>query len=354
MINLVFIALAFSSYGFAQMDYSSTTLSESMRDIVPTEGKDIYDPRGFWPLIGIGVGYMGQTESIRTEGVPTHLKFLGSYYAEGPWVAEIGGGLYNQVFLQSGGGADTLQALELETSTRYILPERWSIGPVWSTLTGNDRFSSNTKNWTSFFGVQVKRDIAWDNEYLVRMGGRFMTDVGVSGEQINSAMFEVEIGLGEGSRQVSQPIVIEEDRSIASHLANQAFSGPLIFDGPMNFIENQPTMISSADKRAERLARALANNSHLFERIEIIGHADERGPDNFNQKLSERRAQNLAHKFRRAGLTSNRMIVEGRGSREPIAFNNSETSWFKNRRVEVKLIGVKDQAALSSILRSIN
>src|SRR5690606_1591795 len=124
-------------------------------------------------------------------------------------------GLYNQILFQKGGGADTIQSLELETAARYMLPDRWSIGPVWTTLTGNNRFESNTKNWTSFAGVQVKKDIAWDNEYLVRMGGRFMTDVGVSGEQINAALFEVEVGFGEGNQVVQTEKMEWEDRSVA-------------------------------------------------------------------------------------------------------------------------------------------
>ena len=296
---------------------------------------------------------MNKADDIRTEGVPMHLRALGSYYFQGPWVAEVGGGLYNEVLMQRGanGGADTIQAFELETAARYQLADRWSVGPVWTTLTGNNRYESNTKNWTSFLGVQVKRDIAWDNEYLVRMGGRFMTDVGVSGEQINAALFEVEIGLGDGGSP--QVMVEEQPRAIASHLANQAMSGPIFFDGPMNFIENQPTMISSASERADRLARILVDNSHLFERVEIIGHADERGPDGFNQKLSERRAEAMAHKLRRAGLPNSRLIVEGRGESEPLAEGSGETRWFKNRRVVVRLLGVNDQVAVESLLRSV-
>ncbi len=345
---------------FAQVDVSSSNSSMSMDDVISSSNRDIYNPKGLWPLFGAGLGYMTSSENIRTEGVPGHLRFLGSYYFEGPWVSEVGGGLYNEVLIQKGGGADTIQALELEGAARFMLPDRWSVGPVFTTLTGNDRYQSNTKNWTSFVGVQVKRDIAWDNQYLVRMGGRFMTDVGVSGDQINAALFEVEVGFGDGSGSPglveSEPLELEpvvESRPIAPHLAEQAMSGPIVFDGPMNFVENKPTMISSASKRADRLAQILADNAHLFESVEIIGHADERGPENFNQKLSERRAEVVAHKFRRAGLSSNRIKVEGRGESEPVAFNNTATSWFKNRRVEIKIKGVKNQAALDSLLKTV-
>lgn len=336
---------------FCQVDVTSTSLSV---DEVKHGNKDVYNPQGLWPLLSFGAGYMNKGDDVRTEGVPMHVRALGSYYFEGPWIAEVGGGLYNEVLMQRGanGGADTIQALELETAARYKLADRWSVGPVWTTLTGNNRYESNTKNWTSFLGVQVKRDIAWDNEYLVRMGGRFMTDVGVSGEQINAALFEVEVGLGDGSPRVVENA--QPPRVIASHLADQAMaSGPIIFDGPMNFIENQPTMISSASARADRLARILADNSHLFERVEIVGHADERGTDQYNMKLSERRAESMAHRLRRAGLPNSRLIVEGRGKREPLAEASTQTAWFKNRRVVVRLLGVNDQAAVESLLRSV-
>jgi hypothetical protein len=120
--------------------FNSSTNSMSLVEVTPNQGKDIYNPQGFWPLLGFGFGYMGQNDDIRTEGVPTHVRFLGSYYFEGPWVAEVGGGLYNQIFLQKGGGADTLQALEVEGAARYMFGNRWSMGPVWTTLTGNNRF----------------------------------------------------------------------------------------------------------------------------------------------------------------------------------------------------------------------
>lgn len=351
--SVIFLSVSmFTSQVFCQVDVSSASTSASIDDVI-SSNRDIYNPKGLWPLLGVGVGYMSRSEDIRTEGVPAHIRFLGSYYFEGPWVTELGGGLYNEILSQKGGGADTIQALELEAASRYQLADRWSLGAVWTTLTGNNRYESNTKNWTSFVGVQVKRDIAWDNEYLVRMGGRFMTDVGVSGEQINAALFEVEVGLGDG--QSPQVVEVEqEDFSVAPHLAERAFSGPIVFDGPMNFIENQPTMISTASRRADRLARILADNSHLFDRIEITGHADERGPDNFNQVLSERRAETMAHKFRRAGLSSSRLIVDGKGSTDPVAPGNSTTSWFKNRRVEVRILGVKDETALNSLLRSVH
>lgn len=345
---LVSFGLLASVVSVAQVDVSTMSLD----DAKPETQRDIYNPKGFWPMLGAGFGYMNKGNDIRSEGLPANLKFLGSYYLEGPVVVEGGAGLYNEILTQKGGGADTIQALQLETGVRYLLPDRWQLGPVWSTLTGNNRYSSNTKNWTSFLGVQVKRDIAWEGEYLVRMGGRFMTDVGVSGEQINAALFEVEVGLGEGSK----PLTLEEpvkDRAVASHLADQAMGGPIVFDGPMNFIENKSQMISTADRRANRLAQVLADNSHLFDRIIITGHADERGTVEYNQRLSEDRADSVASKLKRAGLPANRVQTQGKGKLEPLAFEGTETAWFKNRRVEVLVLGVKDQVALESLLRTV-
>lgn len=348
-----FLVCTLASFSMITMASEVDVTSMSLQDAVPSQNRDIYNPKGFWPLLGGGIGYMNNGENVRTEGIPANIKLIGSYYFQGPWMAEIGGGLYNEILTEKGGGADTIQSLQLETAARYSLQDRWFVGPVWTTLTGNNRYASNTKNWTSFLGVQLKKEIAWNNEYLVRMGGRFMTDVGVSGEQINAAMFEVEVGLGNGGGASLVEAVPLEDHSVAPHLANQAMNGPIIFDGPMNFIENKARMISSADQRADRLARLLADNSQLFDSILIEGHADERGTIRYNQALSEDRADYVASKFKKAGLEAYRVQTIGKGKLEPLVSGNTTTAWFKNRRVAVRVLGVKDQAALESLLRSV-
>ena len=69
--------------------------------------------------------------------------------------------------------------------------------------------------------------------------------------------------------------------------------------------------------------------------IMIIGHTDSTGPDDYNQKLSEKRAQSVA-KYLMASheINSDRLLVKGFGEKQPIAKNDTEKNRSINRRVE--------------------
>jgi outer membrane protein OmpA-like peptidoglycan-associated protein len=71
--------------------------------------------------------------------------------------------------------------------------------------------------------------------------------------------------------------------------------------------------------------------------VRIIGHADATGSDALNDQLSIQRAQATRNYLAMRGVDPNRILVAGRGEREPIADNSSEAGRAKNRRVEIFL-----------------
>jgi outer membrane protein OmpA-like peptidoglycan-associated protein len=70
-------------------------------------------------------------------------------------------------------------------------------------------------------------------------------------------------------------------------------------------------------------------------RIAIVGHTDSTGSDAINNPLSIDRAQSVRDYLAARGVSSSRIQTEGRGSREPVADNNSDFGRAKNRRVEI-------------------
>ena len=68
--------------------------------------------------------------------------------------------------------------------------------------------------------------------------------------------------------------------------------------------------------------------------IEIIGHTDAAGADEFNQALSELRAQAVADYLTNAGLPSQRFSTTGFGSSQPVASNDTDDGKAQNRRIE--------------------
>jgi len=70
--------------------------------------------------------------------------------------------------------------------------------------------------------------------------------------------------------------------------------------------------------------------------LEINGHADIRGTDVYNQKLSEKRASAVVKYIVSQGIAAERLTSVGSGFHKPVAPNDTPENMAKNRRVEVK------------------
>lgn len=69
--------------------------------------------------------------------------------------------------------------------------------------------------------------------------------------------------------------------------------------------------------------------------LDVVGHTDSRGSDEYNQKLSERRAAAVVDYLVSKGVSRGSLSSSGKGESEPMASNNSEDGRAQNRRVEL-------------------
>lgn len=83
----------------------------------------------------------------------------------------------------------------------------------------------------------------------------------------------------------------------------------------------------------DRFATGLVENPNA--KINIIGHTDSTGGDAINDPLSVNRAARTRDYLVSRGVASNRFMIDGRGSHEPIASNDTASSRARNRRVEI-------------------
>jgi outer membrane protein OmpA-like peptidoglycan-associated protein len=74
--------------------------------------------------------------------------------------------------------------------------------------------------------------------------------------------------------------------------------------------------------------------------IEVAGHTDSSGSDQYNQALSERRAQSVAGYLSSHGVKQQRLITVGAGEAHPVASNDTEQGRSANRRVEMTIVPV--------------
>ncbi|GMV58825.1 MAG: cell envelope biogenesis protein OmpA [Betaproteobacteria bacterium] len=80
---------------------------------------------------------------------------------------------------------------------------------------------------------------------------------------------------------------------------------------------------------------AATMNEHAVTTIQIVGHTDSTGTDAVNNPLSVARAQSTRDRLVARGVAAQRIAIEGRGEREPIASNDTEAGRAQNRRVEI-------------------
>ena len=69
--------------------------------------------------------------------------------------------------------------------------------------------------------------------------------------------------------------------------------------------------------------------------IDIVGHADSDGAEDFNLNLSRQRASSVAQYLVSRNVLADRLYVDGRGESAPIASNATAEGKAQNRRVEI-------------------
>lgn len=72
--------------------------------------------------------------------------------------------------------------------------------------------------------------------------------------------------------------------------------------------------------------------------VEVAGHTDSDGPEDYNQRLSERRAGSVAQYLQSQGIINERLITIGLGESRPVADNTLVSGKQANRRVEITMV----------------
>jgi outer membrane protein OmpA-like peptidoglycan-associated protein len=342
MVNfrtIILTLILMSSYSVTYAEDMTIQIPTSSAKIQDMTTADPYHPAGYWYFLGGGMGLTNFSKNGGDTGYPLTLKALASYYTQSQaWAFDVGLGGLSQSLEEERNGHDNTASMYLEVAARHRLTQGWQIGPVYNLLTGDADIYGSSNNVTSFIGALVGREFVLENKNLIRVGGRLMTDIGIGSETITTGLLEVQVGGG------ARPTRIAENRSMAPHLADQALQPA---ESRLNYEFDSAAIGASGEVLIDKIAKVLKTNPDIAERIEIIGHADEVGTEQYNERLSARRAKAVAQQLERHGLSTNKLTVGWLGERAPL----DKTDFARNRSVEIRLINVKDKAAIERLLK---
>jgi len=139
------------------------------------------------------------------------------------------------------------------------------------------------------------------------------------GEGQNATEETIQEGVigSEGIREPGSENAISEARTSAPFL-------PVYFDFDRYTIK--PDMMS----RMEKNAQVMLDNGDI--KVEIQGNCDERGTNEYNLALGEKRAMAARDYLVMMGVSPERISVVSLGEERPLALEHNEAAWAKNRR----------------------
>ena len=176
--------------------------------------------------------------------------------------------------------------------------------------------SSNKK-----YKVKAKTDANGNVSLYLREGAEYEVTVAPRGYTFYHATLDLEEN-EEGKELIAKVKPLEENVEVK--LNN------------INFETNSAELKEDSYKELDRLLELLEKNPSI--RVEISAHTDDVGSNQYNLKLSQRRAKAVVNYLVEKGVDPRRLIAKGYGETKPLVPNDSEEHRAMNRRVEFKIL----------------
>ena len=104
----------------------------------------------------------------------------------------------------------------------------------------------------------------------------------------------------------------------------------------VQFKSNSTQLVDGSEESINKFVTFLnIRNSY---KVNLVGYSDSLGNDNYNLRLSQKRAKAVENIIIKKGISSDRVSSVGKGEVNPIATNFTKEGRAKNRRIEAELI----------------
>jgi outer membrane protein OmpA-like peptidoglycan-associated protein len=146
---------------------------------------------------------------------------------------------------------------------------------------------------------------------------------GITGNQIAAYMDSQEQAL-RGTMAESDAVTIQRTQDVLM----ATFKGDIFFD------TNSSTLKPGAYSEIDRISKVL--NNYPQTTIKVEGHTDATGPEDYNQRLSEKRAETVKDALIKKAVDPRRINAVGYGKSQPISSDNAT-----NRRVSILIAPIQ-------------
>lgn len=303
-------------------------------------------------LFGTQLGYLGLTtrraNEVNKSGIEGSARLLISHTTQN-FAFDLGAGYaYSHLTGDTIVGVQTVstdtRSFLADFSPRYLVTERWQVGPVVQFFSGGDVSYDEDGGYnesSSLWRAGVRANYEWNKTWLYRIGAQVITDLNISNRNVLGILIDFQIGLTpiRAPDAESAPVPAASTKIEAPQFAEMRDRAIRLYLGEalLSFPKNSTKLNQKAKEALGRLAPVLARTQTSWSKLRIEGHTDPRNKNNQNQMLSEKRAQSVAQELIRQGVPEAKVQAVGLASTVPIDPSPNEEAYLLNRRVEIWL-----------------
>jgi len=127
-------------------------------------------------------------------------------------------------------------------------------------------------------------------------------------------------------------VVLRPDKPVIDEQAGEIYLNRKVFFE----LDKDDLQVASCKTLDQLVALLLAHPE--IELLRIEGHTDAQGSDDYNMKLSQRRAEAVRAYLVKNGVAPDRLVAKGYGETRPLQQGDSEEVYATNRRVEFHVV----------------
>jgi outer membrane protein OmpA-like peptidoglycan-associated protein/Tol biopolymer transport system component len=196
----------------------------------------------------------------------------------------------------------------------------------------------NIKDSESKKGISVKikiknLDLNEEVEAETTMGrdGRYVVNLREGNR------YSVELSNNQGYAFVNEKIKVSDQNNSEVDIAVIPIKpGAKLLLKEIYFEFNSYELYQSSFEEINRVVDLMKQNPKAI--VEVAAHTDDKGSDQYNMILSQRRAQYIVDYMISQEILPGRLIAKGYGETQPVAANDTEENRLKNRRLELKVL----------------